>query len=42
MEINITTILLTLTIGILFGIGISMITNYIRGINAEKKADKFL
>jgi len=42
MEFNIVSILLTLMIGIFLGIGVTLLLNYIRGINAEKKADKFL
>lgn len=42
MEFNMVSILLTLMIGIFLGIGVTLLLNYIRGINAEKKADKFL
>lgn len=42
MEFNIVSILLTLMIGIFLGIGLTLLLNYIRGISAEKKADKFL
>ena len=42
MEFNLISILLTLFVGIFIGTIISFLLNYIRGISAEKKADKFL
>lgn len=42
MGYNMMSILLTLLIGILIGIGVTLLFNYLKGANAEKKADKFL
>lgn len=42
MEFNLISILLTLIVGIFIGAIIVFVLNYIRGVSAEKKADKFL
>ncbi len=42
MDNQIMSIILTLFVGIFVGIGCSFLINYLRGTNAEKKADKFL
>lgn len=42
MEYNMLSILLTLLIGILVGISVILLFNYLKGTNAERKADKFL
>lgn len=42
MDNNVMSIILTLFIGIFVGIGFSLFINYLRGANAEKKADRFL
>jgi len=42
MEYNVMSIILTLLIGIFAGASLVILLNYLRGVSAEKKADKFL
>lgn len=42
MEYSVMSIILTLFIGIFAGAGVVLLVNYLKGISAEKKADKFL